>query len=224
MTVVKGKLIATSDINAAMAEASTGAKILYLGDIESKPNIQGLITPTLLVPSYQSLSLLVDGRIKDYEMSYIRSLQSNDAVMSFASLLGLLYYGNKVIMLFPLENSDLNYSEILLTHIQKVYGITAQTKSSYFAYDTRFDPSNARLLYLNNIIPPVDYVMMTGVFNDLDVNKLKTDLAQEWRIPTNVSNKEFVEILAQKKKNLMTYGKINEPLMVGSNTKTRRFV
>ena len=213
MSVINGKLIATSDINVAIAEANNGAKILYLGDIESKPNISGLITPTLLVPSYQSLSLLVDGRVKDYEMSYIRSLQSNDAVMSFASLLALLYYGNKVIMLFPLENSDLNYSEILLTHIQRVYGVTAQTKSSYFGYDQRFDPANARLLYLNSIINPVDYVMMTRVFNDLDINKLKVDLADSWKIPTNVSNQQFVEILGRKKENLAKYGTINEPLM-----------
>lgn len=214
MGIINGVLIATSDTNYSINEAANGAKILYLGDIESKPNIPKLITPTLLVPSYNSLSLLVDGRIRDYETSYIRSLQTPQAVETFASLLGLLYYGNTVIMLFPIENADLNYSELLLTHIQRVYGITAQSKKTYFSYDARFDPENARLLYMYGIINPMDYVMMTRVFNEYDINKLKIDIAPEWHIPTNVSNEEFVRLLGERKDQIAKFGRISEPMMV----------
>lgn len=214
MAIINGVLVATSDANYAMSEAGKGAKILYLGDIESKPNINGLITPTVLVPSYQSLSLLVDGRIRDYEASYIRSLQTPQAVETFASLLGLLYFGHEVIMLFPVENADLNYSELLLTHIQRVYGITAQSKKTYFGYDVHFDPENTRLLYMYGIINPQDYVMMTRVFNEYDINKLKVDIASEWHIPTNVPNEEFVRLLGERKDQIMKFGRISEPMMV----------
>lgn len=214
MPIVNGKVIATSDINMAINEAVNGStKILYLGDVASTPNIEGIITPTLLVPSYRALSLLVDGRERDYENMYLKDLFSPSAVESFASIMGLLYYSSNVVLLFPSENSDLNYSNILLTHLQRVYGITAQTKSTYFNYDPNFDPVNARLLYLYNIIPPTDYVMMTYSFNDVDVNKLRSDIGEAWHIPANVSNEEFVNILAKKKDQIMKYGRILEPIM-----------
>lgn len=221
MSIVKGKVIATSDVNMAINEMvnGTNTKILYLGDVSSVPDIKGIITPTLLVPSYRALSLLVDGRDRDYEKVYINDLYSPAAVESFASIIGLLYYGSNIVLLFPAENADLNYSNILLTHFQKVYGITAQSKSTYFGYDMGFDPMNARLLYLYNIISPADYVMMTCSFNDVDVNKLRSDIGEAWKIPVNVSNKEFVDILARKKDQLIKYGRILEPIMERGDAK-----
>ena len=223
MAVINGKLIATSDVNMVVAREGT-VKVLYLGDIESKPDIRDMITPTVLVPSYQSLSALVEGRVRDYEKLYLRSLQTPQAVETFASLLGLLHFGHEVIMLFPVENADLNYSEMLLTHIQRVYGITAQSKNTYYAYDTNFDPVNARLLYMYNIIKPENYVMMTRVFNDMDINKLKIDIAPVWNIPVNVPNEEFVRILGEKKDQIIKFGRLSEPMMVkvgGNNADLR---
>ena len=213
MSIINGKVIATSDVNLAIREANNGAKIVFLGDIESAPKIDGMFTPTLLVPSYQTLSLLIDGRLKDYEASYIRSLYSPKAVESFASIIGLLYFGNLVVMLFPSENTDLGYSNLLLTHMQKVYGITVQSKTTYFNYDQRFDPMNARILYMYNIIGPVDYVMMTKSFNDVDIDKIKNDLGYSWNLPMNVPNEKFVEVLARKKEEVIKYGKVREPIM-----------
>lgn len=215
MQIINGRILATKDINVVNMEVSNGARPLYMGDVESMPNVPfEFIKVPLLVPDYNALSLLIDGRLRDYERSYINTLKSPASVELFASIIGILHMGGNIVMYFPEENEDLNYSNILLNHIRTLYGITVQSRTTAFFYDTRYDSFNARLLYLYNIIGPVDYVMMTEDITDVDIEKLKLELAPMWNIPVNVNNQEFVRILDEKKHEMLTYGHLLEPIMI----------
>lgn len=214
MSLINGRIIVTKEMNIVNIEVSNGARPFYMGDVESIPNAPfEFIKVPLLIPDYNALSLLIDGRTRDYERSYINTLSSPAAIELFASILGILYMGGNIVMYFPEENSDLNYSNILLNHIRNVYGITVQSRTTAFFYDTRYDGNNARLLYLYNIIGPVDYVMIAEDIMDVDIGKLRVELAPKWNIPTNVDNSEFVRILDEKKQEMIKYGRLLEPIM-----------
>lgn len=220
MAILKGKITVTKDMNVVNFEVSRGARALYMGDVECVPSGPiNFIKVPLLIPDYHSLSLLIDGRVRDYERSYINSLSSPAAVELFASILGILYMGGNVVMYFPEENTDLNYSDVLLIHIQKTYGITVESRSTAYMYDTRYDNFNARLLFLYNIITPLDYIMMVDNLTDVDINKLKdSPLMVEWQMPINIDNANFVRILGEKKNQFIQYGHVLEPVMTKLET------
>ena len=198
--LIKGKLIATSD-NERLVRAITveSAQAVYLGDPLSAPREINFIKAASLVPSYRELTFYVDGNQKRYEAEYNRMLTQKMAVEMFASIIGSLYSGRNVVLYFPPEVKEMNYSEMLLIHIMMNYGITAESPKTQFHYDPAYDMVNAQLLYAYNIMTGVDYVLTVDTLDDVTIAKLRPELCEKWHIPINVDNKTFVDMIGFKK-------------------------
>ena len=205
--IVKGKLIATSDMERLVRAITVeAAQTVYLGDPLSAPNDISFIKAGSLVPTYRELSLYVDGNKRRYEEEYNRMLSQKMAVEMFASIIGSLYAGRNVVLYFPPEVKEMNYSEMLLIHIMTNFGITAESPSTHFAYDQRYDMVNAQLLYAYNIMTGVDYVLCVDTLDDATISKLRPELCEKWHIPITVDNKTFVEIVGKKKDAIRLHG------------------
>lgn len=198
--LVKGRLIATSD-NERLVKAITAesAQAVYLGDPLSAPREINFIKAASLVPSYKELTFYVDGNKKRYEAEYNRMLTQKMAVEMFASIIGSLYAGRNVVLYFPPEVKEMNYSEMLLMHIMTTYGIVAESPQTQFSYDPSYDMVNAQLLYAYNIMTGVDYVLTVDTLDDLTIAKLRPELCEKWHIPVNVDNATFVSMVGFKK-------------------------
>ena len=205
--IIKGRLIATSD-SERLVRAITieSAQAVYLGDPLSAPREINFIKAGSLVPSYNELTHYVDGNLKRFNDSYNKMLTQKMAVEMFASIIGSLYAGRNVVLYFPPEVQEMGYSELLLVHIMMNFGITAESKSTQFAYDERYDMVNAQLLYAYNIMTGVDYVLCVDTLDDATIVKLRPELCEKWHIPINVDNKTFVDIVGRKKDAIKTNG------------------
>lgn len=211
--LIKNIMVATTNMDYAMSEMSMGAKVLYLGDPMSIPDIPNIIRATLLVPDYNCLRFFADGMIGEYQKQYLRLLNSPGTAESFASIIALLYKGVKVILFFPEENKDLDYAETLLKYIRDTFGITAQSKSTEPMYNTAYDTANARLLHMYKLISGEDFIFMSEELNDFDIDRLKPEMSEKWNIPVNLSNAEFAGRIITMKENMKTYGSVNVQMM-----------
>lgn len=198
--IVKGKLIATSDserlVRAITVEA---AQAVYLGDPLSAPQEINFIKAASLVPSYRELTFYVDGNKQRYEAEYNKMLTQKMAVEMFASIIGSLYAGRNVVLYFPPEVKEMNYSELLLVHLMINYGITAESPQTQFMYDPSYDMVNAQLLFAYNIMTGVDYVLAVDTLDDATIAKLRPELCEKWHIPITADNKTFVDMVGFKK-------------------------
>lgn len=206
--MLKGKMYATKDMNLVISLAGYGAKAIYMGDPGSAPNNINFIKPTMLVPDYKIMSLYIDGRIAEYANAYRKYINTPAAHEMFATIIGSMYFGTSVVLYFPPEVDELGYAEILLSHIQYMYGITAETLTTKFSYDMSKHQFNVRLMYMYNILNIVDFIMSTENLDDVVINKMKSEIPVEWGIPINISNKEFSDIIETKKQQIIKYGKV----------------
>lgn len=212
--LIKGVLIGTAEMDIVMQQLNLGSKVIYMGDAMSSPSNIEFIKAPLLVPDYNCLKYFVDGSKRDYEIQYNRMLSSPLAAESFASILSVLAKGINVVMYFPQENAEFNYSTLILKFIQNTFGITAKTKTTMPVYDLNFDQPNARLLFQYNFISAKDYVMMSEELLDVDINKIKIELSDEWKIPPTLNNEDYVKELTRVKDEILNGGKPLLPLMV----------
>lgn len=209
--MLKGKLFATKDVNTVFSLVGYGAKALYMGDKDSGDSIpKGIdfIYPMSLVPSYDILSHFINNDLQRYEAEYHRYLNRPLAHEAIATIIGSLYFGNNIVMLFPQDVEMLGYPSILLNELANVYGITAETKTSQFYYDISKNTFNLRLMYLYNIINAVDFILASDTLDDVVINKLRKEIPSDWCVPTDINNMEFTEVIESRKQEIIRFGKV----------------
>lgn len=210
--LLRGQLWATSDealINQALMQ---GIKVIYLGDpISINPQYkEKFVVSSILVPDYQTMSLLVDGDYTGFANLYVSALSSNAATEMFSVIFACLYNGVHVIFYLPKEAQGLNYVQYLLQFIEINYGITTQTKTTQFAFDQKFSTKIAELLYLNSLINAQDFLINSESLDNLTLNKLVKELHPMVKDPTDL--KQIIQWFSNYKDAII---EANRPLING---------
>lgn len=187
--ILNGQLWATSDINLVQQALMRGFKAIYLGDpISIDPTYkEHFVTATSLIPDYQAMSLQVDGNIDGFIQMYIASLNSKAALEMFSVIFACLYKGTSIIFYLPQESAGLNFIQYLLQFIQNNYGITTQTTSTQYAFDSRFSGRIAELLYINNLITCQEFLINSESLDDISLRKLVNELHPMVEDPTDIN-------------------------------------
>lgn len=94
--MLNGILVATKDMNEVVNMVGYGAKAIYMGDPMSAPTNVNFIKPAILIPDYTMMSLYIDGRMRDFQNTYLRVLNSPKAHEAIATIIGAMFLGKNV--------------------------------------------------------------------------------------------------------------------------------
>lgn len=188
--MLKGQLWATSDINLVQQSIMNGFKVIYLGDpISIDPMYKDkFVMASSLVPDYQTMSLQVDGDKNGFINMYIASLNSKSALEMFSVIFTCLYRGTNILFYLPPEAAGLDYVQYLLQFIEMNYGITTQTNSTRFSFNTNFSGRISELMYLNNLISAQEFLINSTSLDDISLRKLVNELHPMVKDPTNIND------------------------------------
>ena len=162
MSIFRGILSITTDINTAMSASISGWKVLYLGDPIEEKNIidqYGFIISMPLVPDYKILEKFIDGYQDEFDLEYSDQLGNPDTMSFFASILAALHQGINIVMYFPRSVMDLRYPAVLVQYIQHQFGIIGATTDNQYMYNDSYDSANILLLYINNLVTHIDFLL-----------------------------------------------------------------
>ena len=162
MSIFRGILSITPDINTAMSASISGWKVLYLGDPIEEKNIidqYGFIIAMPLVPDYKILEKFIDGYQDEFDLEYSDQLGNPDTMSFFASILAALHQGINIVMYFPRSVIDLRYPAVLVQYIQQQFGIIGATTENQYMYNDSYDSANILLLYINNLVTHIDFLL-----------------------------------------------------------------
>ena len=163
MSIFRGILSVTTDINTAISASISGWKVLYLGDpIEEKNVIDQykFIVSMPLVPDYRILEKFIDGFQDEFDLEYSDQLGTADTMSFFASILAALHQGVNIVFYFPRSVIDLRYPEVLLQYIRQQFGIVGATTENQCMYNDSYDSPNILLLYINNLVNHIDFLLV----------------------------------------------------------------
>lgn len=121
------------------------------------PNV---IKSTCLLPQPEAVMAEIDGDPERFRLLYMEYLKS-DVVMDFVTvILAALHKGINFIIFVPEMSEDSVWVVQLLMYFYTTYGIKIGTsETDNYAYDERYDSSNALLMYMGGFIDP--YVFLT---------------------------------------------------------------
>lgn len=212
----KAKLMATSDLEVAVNtknQAPDNCKILYIGEPLEKPNID-CINATALCPNYYTLQIFIEaGECKNYIDSYTDYLQRTGAE-TIATILCALMNGTNIVLYFPYETLELKYPGYLLQYLEVYFGITAQTKSTDFNYNPSYNSNNLRMLYINRLISPADFVLNSEEIDDICIQKLKQDYLQKYPMISTYTPDQMIKWIEDLKVYIANNGTDWNPNMI----------
>ena len=210
--MLKGILMATSDINVVNQSLNQGFRVIYLGDpISIQPEYRDVFTlASSLIPDYTAMSLYIDGNEQGFLNVYLASLNSRPAVEMLSVIFACLHKGFNVLFYVPEDAKGLNYIQYLLEFIRINYGIQTLTQSTEYYFDNNFRDRMISLLYLGNFVTPQEFLITCGNVDDITIRKLIMDLQPVVSDPTNME--EIVVWLKNFKNELLNSDK---PLING---------
>lgn len=208
------KLMATSDLQVAINtknQAPDKVKILYVGDLMDRPAGVDCINATNLCPDYTTLEIYIEFGDKDnaFMNAYVSYLNASPAAGEvFATILYALSTGINVVMYMPPETLELRYPSYLLQYIESVYGLTAATNSTQYAYNPAFKDNNVRTMYMFNLVPPLFFIQNCETMDDMVLAKVKRDYLQKYPEIASYSSQQMYQFVENVAKN-------GEPLTSG---------
>ena len=188
---------------------NNNCKIIFIGDTTGYDDMiryYHILTASPLVPDYTVMEADIEGTLLEFQTKYATYLQSSAAMQYFITMLTALHLGRQILLFFPPECKGLKYPLELLNHIANAYGITVgfPEYGISFSYDTRFDPRNATLMYMYNLIPVEEYLLFAGT-GPIDYNKVITDLRLFGN--QNCTMNDFVIFIDRYRNNILQAGK-----------------
>lgn len=211
--MLKGKLVASSDMNVVNQAFISGAKVIYLGDPASiiDPIFkENCVMATSLIPDYPTMSMQVDGNEAGFFQMYTSSLNSKAAIEMIAVILVCLYKGINILLYVPQEAIGLNYAQYLLQFLEYNYGVVTQTKTTEFNFIPSFTSKVMELIYLNNLITAQEFLISSDTLDDMVLRKLVGELHPMVKDPTDL--KCIIEWFSNYKNKLL---ETNKPLING---------
>ena len=210
--MLRGQLWASSDINLVNNALAQGFKVIYLGDpISIDPYYKDkFIVASILVPDYTTMSMQVDGNEDGFVQMYTAALNSRAGVEMIAAILACLYKGTNILFYIPQEALSLNYVQYLLMFFEYNYGVTAQTKTTQFSFNSVFTTKVAQLLYLENLITAYEFIINADTLDNMVLQKLVNDIHPMVEDPTSIEC--IINWFSNYKKELLS---ANKPLVNG---------
>lgn len=187
--MLKGKLVASSDINTVNQALTSGAKVIYLGDpVSIDPYYKDkFVVATSLIPDYPTMAMQVDGNEAGFVQMYTSSLNSKAAIEMIAVILVCLYKGVNILLYVPQEAMSLNFIQCLLKFLEYNYGVTTQTNTTMFEFNPNFTSKVMELLYLNNLITSQEFLITSDTLDDMVLRKLVNELHPMVKDPTDIN-------------------------------------
>lgn len=210
--MLKGKLVASSDINVVNQALINGAKVIYLGDpVSIDPYYKDkFVVASSLTPDYPTMAMQVDGNEAGFIQMYTSSLNSKAAIEMIAVILVCLYKGVNILLYVPQEAMGLNFIQCLLKFLEYNYGVTTQTNTTMFEFNPNFTSKVMELLYLNNLITSQEFLITSDTLDDMVLRKLVNELHPMVKDPTDI--KCIISWFSKYKKELLDS---NKPLVNG---------
>lgn len=210
--MLKGKLVASSDINVVNQALMNGAKVIYLGDpVSIDPYYKDkFVVASSLTPDYPTMAMQVDGNEAGFIQMYTSSLNSKAAIEMIAVILVCLYKGVNILLYVPREAMGLNFIQCLLKFLEYNYGVTTQTNTTMFEFNPNFTSKVMELLYLNNLITSQEFLIASDTLDDMVLRKLVNELHPMVKDPTDI--KCIISWFSKYKKELLDS---NKPLVNG---------
>ena len=210
--MLKGKLVASSDINIVNQAIASGAKVIYLGDpVSIDPYYKDkFVVASSLTPDYPTMAMQVDGNEAGFIQMYTSSLNSKAAIEMIAVILVCLYKGVNILLYVPQEAMGLNFIQCLLKFLEYNYGVTTQTNTTMFEFNPNFTSKVMELLYLNNLITSQEFLITSDTLDDMVLRKLVNELHPMVKDPNDI--KCIISWFSKYKKELLDS---NKPLVNG---------
>lgn len=151
---------------------ATMSRIIIVDDETITADIQqayGALMGTILLPTYITLSHIVDGDINTFTMEYLNHLQRGEAMEYFAVILRALFNGTNITLY--LESNELSniYTKVLLDYMYNTFGIVAAVNMTN---QSMIDPN--RIGFIMDILYSFDLCSDDELFKTIGNNHIFT--------------------------------------------------
>lgn len=159
----KGTLYVTNNMDLAYNMSSTNAIICISGETQ---NYQKFIhdtnasVATVLLPPYEAIAFELEGNTQEFESQYYNYLDSKEPTEFISIILKALIDGKNILLFLTKSESQLNYINCFMKYMYNRFGIIIGTQTNEFSFDLNYITNALSILYMNNLINGIEFLML----------------------------------------------------------------
>lgn len=168
MREILGQSVITIDLESTKNLYDSGWRIICISEVnEDKISMPDMMMGSLLIPPYDTMDLLLDGKYDEFAAMYSQYLYSSQEVeMMISIMLTALYQGVNIVLYVPKNVYELNFIPVLAAFISDTTGIVYGNPYTQAIYNKGYNDRNMARLYTDGFMQYSDML----VYTDGDIN------------------------------------------------------